>query len=140
MSRNTFYLAAPKRTQDLLNIKWALRTTGYTIGSTWHDSGVSTSHCAFEDQWNEKGMERLQVCDSLAVICGSGEQFTPELATIAGFALARGLRVICIGSTPQVLKAFRNIQHFNTAEDFRQEILQRMYSEIERVSDKRLAA
>ncbi len=38
MQRNAVYLEAPELTQDLLNIKWALRSAGYTIASTWHDT------------------------------------------------------------------------------------------------------
>jgi hypothetical protein len=37
MPGNTIYLEAPELTQDLLNIKWALRSPGYAIGSTWHE-------------------------------------------------------------------------------------------------------
>jgi hypothetical protein len=36
MRGNHFYLEAPGRTQELLNIKWTLQSAGFRIGSTWH--------------------------------------------------------------------------------------------------------
>jgi hypothetical protein len=90
-------LEAPDCTQDLLNIKWALRSTGCSIGSTWHEGDLSTSLLAFEDHWNARGVEQMQSCDSLVVICGQDDTAALELGMMAGFALARGLRVIWIG-------------------------------------------
>lgn len=46
MPRNTVYLEAPERTQDLLNIKWALRSAAYAIGSTWHDDNAGAPSVA----------------------------------------------------------------------------------------------
>jgi hypothetical protein len=41
MSRNKVYLEAAGRTQELLNIKWTLKSGGFRIGSSWHeDSGI----------------------------------------------------------------------------------------------------
>jgi hypothetical protein len=129
MPRNTIYLEAPDRTQDLLNIKWALRSAGYDIRSTWHEGEATTSLLVFRDHWNARGLEQLQTCDSLVVICGNGDRSTPELAMMAGFALARGLRVFWVGSPVRGLCDFRAVQQFNTAEDFRKQILQRTYSQ-----------
>lgn len=43
MSRNKVYLEAAGRTQELLNIKWTLKSGGFRMGSTWHeDSGIKT--------------------------------------------------------------------------------------------------
>jgi len=39
-------------------------------------------------------VEQLQACDSLVVICQKSNDAGMELATMAGFALAGGLRVI----------------------------------------------
>ena len=122
MPRNTVYLEAPDRTQDLLNVKWALRSAGYSIGSTWHEGLAGTSPSAYKDHWNATGMEQLQFCDSLVVVCGNYGP-VPELAVMAGFALARGLRVIWIGSPVRGLIDFRAVQQFNTAQDFQRQIL-----------------
>jgi hypothetical protein len=128
MPRNTVYLEAPDRTQDLLNIKWALRSAGYAIGSTWHEGEAITSLLAFKDHWNARSVEQLQICDSLVVVCNS-DKAIPELAMMAAFALARGLEVLWIGSLVRGLTNFRAVQQFNTAEDFRKQILQQKYSQ-----------
>ena len=122
MPRDTVYLEAPDRTQDLLTIKWALLSAGYAIGSTWHEGQAGTSPLAYADHWNARGMEQLQFCDSLVVVCGKNQEIVPEVAMMAGFALAGGLRVIWIGSRVRGLDDFRAIQKFNTAEDFRRQI------------------
>jgi hypothetical protein len=140
MPENTFYLEAPGRTQDLLTIKWGLRAAEYAIGSTWHEDQASTSGLAFGDHWNARGMEQLQLCDSLGVICGKRGEATIELAMIAGFALARGLRVFWIGSPLPILNDFSAVEQFNTAEDFRKHVLDRMHPAQSRVRDQLLAA
>jgi hypothetical protein len=140
MPGNTFYLEAPGRSQDLLNIKWSLRAAGYAIRSTWHEDQASTSGFALGDHWNATGMQQLHICDSLIVICGKRGEATIELAIIAGFALARGLRVIWIGSPLRILSNFSAVEQFNTAEDFRKQILDRMHSAESRVRDQPLAA
>jgi hypothetical protein len=129
MPGNTIYLEAPDRTQDLLNIKWALRSAGYAIGSTWHEGEAITSLLAFRDHWNASSVEQLQICDWLVVICGNSGKATPELAMMAGFALARGLEVLWIGAPVRGLTEFQAVQQFNTAEDFRKRILQQTYSQ-----------
>jgi hypothetical protein len=129
MPGNTVYLEAPDRTQDLLTIKWTLRAAGYAIMSTWHDGGASTSFMSSGDHWNATGVERLQHCDSLIVICGNDERSRPELAMMAGFAIARGVRVIWIGRAVWGLSDFRAVEQFNTVEDFRKQILQQMHSQ-----------
>jgi hypothetical protein len=53
MSKHTVYLEAPKRTQDLLNVKWALRSAGYSIGSGWHDAEAGVPNLGSEHHWNE---------------------------------------------------------------------------------------
>jgi hypothetical protein len=138
--RDTFYLAAPKRTQDLLNIKWALQAAGYAVGSTWHDCADNVSRLALEHQWNRQGMKQLQLCDSLAVVCGKAEQVPVELATMAGFALARGLQVIWIGSPLRMLSDFGSVQQFDTASEFQQQIFNEMYPQVPRIRREYLAA
>jgi hypothetical protein len=124
MSENTVYLEAPDRTQDLLNIKWALRSAGYAIGSTWHEGEVGASALPFKDHWNAKGVEELQACGSLIVMPGNNAGSAYELAMMAGFALARGLQVVWIGAPLRGMRDFEDVQQFNTAEDFRKQILQ----------------
>jgi len=128
MRGNDVYLEAPELSQELLNIKWTLLSAGFRIGSTWHENQPNTSTLASKYHWNAAGVEQLQVCDSLVVICGKDDRSTSELAMMAGFALARGLKVIWIGRTVKYLKAFRAVCQFDTAEDYRKHILQQMYS------------
>ncbi len=61
MPGNAVYLEAPERTKDLLNIKWTLRSAGYAIGSSWHEGEVNMLSLAFQDHWNARGVEQLQV-------------------------------------------------------------------------------
>jgi hypothetical protein len=140
MPRNTFYLEAPDRTQDLLNIKWTLRAAGYAIGSTWHEDQATTSGLSFRDHWNARGMEQLQICDSLVVVCGRGGEAAIELTATAAFALARGLRVIWIGSPLRIISAFRAVEQFRTAEDFRKHIVEEMRLQQTCLRDQLLAA
>ena len=139
MRGNGIYLEASGRTQELLNIKWTLQSAGFRIGSTWHESQTSTSTLASKDHWNTRSVEQLQLCDSLVVICGKNDRASPELAMTAGLALARGLQVIWIGPPLGGLSAFRAVQQFNTAEDYRKQILQQMYSQLASIAE-RLAA
>jgi hypothetical protein len=87
-----------------------------------------------------KSVEQLQACDSLVVICEKSNDAGMELATMAGFALARGLRVIRIGPVVRALAGFRAIQQFGSAEEFHTEILRQVYwPSLDSVSE-RLAA
>lgn len=136
MRPSKIYLEAPDRSQDLLNIKWALRSVGYSIASTWHEiKGTS----AFEDHWDRSSLEQLQLCDSLVVVCAETTNVTPELSMMAGFALARGIAVYWIGPRIPALSAFRAVQQFNTAEEFRKQVLSRSDAESTSLPD-RLAA
>ena len=139
MRRNDVYLEASARRQELLNIKWTLRSAGFRIGSTWHEGQASLSTSASKDHWNPRSVEQLQTCDSLVVICETDDKAKPELAMMAGLALARGLQVIWIGPPVGGLSAFRAVCPFNTAEDYRKQILQQMYSQ-PALSAERLAA
>jgi hypothetical protein len=131
------YLEAPGRTQALLNIKWTLKSAGFRIRSTWHD-GQAIPSLASKDHWKAGSIEQLQSSDSLVVICENNGRATPELAMMAGIALARGLEVIWIGAPVSALSAFKAVQQFNTVEDYRTHILQQMYSRP--VATQRLAA
>ena len=139
MRGNDVYLEAPARTQELLNIKWTLLSAGLRIGSTWHDGQATLSTLASKNHWNARSIEQLHTCDSLIVICGKDDRAKPELAMMAGVALARGLQVIWIGPPVAGLSAFRAVCQFNTAEDYRKQILQQMYSQ-SALTTERLAA
>jgi hypothetical protein len=139
MRGNDVYLEAPDRTQDLLNIKWTLQCAGFGVRSTWHEGDPHKSALASTDHWDVRSIEQLNVCDLLVVICGKDDKARPELAMMAGLALARGLQVIWIGRPVGGLSAFRAVCQFNTAEDYRKQILQQMYSQ-SASSTQRLAA
>ena len=62
-------------------------------------------------------MEQLQFCDALVAVCGI-DRIVPELAMMAGFALARGLRVIRINAPVGGLNDFQAIQQFNNRGGF----------------------
>jgi hypothetical protein len=138
MRANTVYLEARLRTQELLNIKWTLRSAGYRIGSTWHED-EPTNLLACNGHWNVMSVAQLQACELLVVVCGRNEAATPEMAMMTGFALARGLRVIWIGSEVRGLSDFRGVEQFDTADDFLQQVLKQMYSNVAS-ADQRLAA
>jgi len=129
MRGNTIYLDAPERTQDLLNVKWSLRSAGYVIGSTWHENEALTSRLTFREHWNACSVGQLQTCDSLVVICGKDGRCLPELAMMAGFALARGMRVFWVGPPIEALCGLLAVQHFNTAADLERYIAQQTYSQ-----------
>jgi hypothetical protein len=139
MRGNDVYLEAPSRTQELLNIKRALQAAGFRIGSTWHEGQASTSSLPSEGHWNAKGVEQLQACDSLVVICEKHHKAAPEMAIMAGLALALGLQVVWIGPPVGGLTAFRAVWQFNTAEDYRKQIVQQRYSQ-SGLTEERLAA
>jgi hypothetical protein len=85
MRGKNVFLEAPVLTQDMLNIKWASRSVGYSIASTWHEAD-GTRRPRFGDHRNANGIEQIQCCDLLVVIGGTGGNATPELAMMAGFA------------------------------------------------------
>ena len=126
MSRTTVYLEAPDRTQDLLNIKWALKSAGYIIRSSWHDGTAIPSP---KNHWNSGMFKLLQSCDFLVVIAAKNGHRVPELAIMAGFALARGLDVVWIGDLVGTISDFEAIQHFRDAEQFCRTFVHKMYSQ-----------
>jgi len=122
------YLEAPSRTQELLNIKWTLKAAGFRIGSTWHEDLATTSAPSSKDHCHAKGVEELQACDSLVVICGKDGRVEPSMALMAGLALARRLQVVWIGPSFGGLDVFGAVRRFSTAEDYAKEILSERYS------------
>lgn len=129
MRVNTVYLEAPDRTQELLNIKWALRSAGYAVASTWHEGTASTSFLTFRDHWNAKSVGQLQICDSLVVISGNGNRSIEEVALIAGFTIACCLTVFRVGTPIRGLCEFPAVQQFNTAAEFEKHIARQPYSQ-----------
>jgi hypothetical protein len=127
MPQNAVYLEASEATQDLLTIKWTLRSAGYAIASTWHDSQANRSHWGCAHHWMAGALKLLRSCDSLVVVSGKTGTPTPELAMMAAFALDRGLRVIWIGNVIDLLRHFSAVEHFDTAEQFRSAIVARMH-------------
>jgi hypothetical protein len=117
-----------------------LRAAGYAIGSTWHEDDARISGLNFRDLWTSKGVEQLQTCDSLVVVCRRGDEAAIELTATAAFALARGLRVIWIGSPLRIISAFRAVEQFHTAEDFRKHMLKQMHVRQTCARDQLLAA
>ena len=133
------YLEAPSRTQELLNIKWTLKSAGFTIGSTWHENSGITSALPLSEHWDARGVEQLRACDLLVVICGKDSKAAPRMAMMAGLALARGLKVVWIGPSFAGLNAFTAIRTFNTVNDYEKEVLRAMHSELAS-NARRLAA
>ncbi len=139
MTRKTVYLEGPDRTQDLLDIKWALRSGGYAIGSSWHDVDGSMSFLGSADHWNARGVEQLQACDLLVVVYGESEKVALEVPMMAGFALARGLQVVWVGPPVRGLADFGAVRQYATAEDFRRQILLEMDTQSGLTNDRLVA-
>jgi hypothetical protein len=116
MLRKTFYLEAPARTQDLLAAHRALRSAGCAIGSTWHDRPAGPE--APGSDWLRDRLEELKKCDALVVLCGERLKAPLQVPLLAGYALARGMRVIWIGSSVRIACRDRNVSQFDTIEEF----------------------
>jgi hypothetical protein len=115
-----------------------LRSIGYSIASSWHDAD-GTSWPSFGDHWNANRIEQLQCCDLLIVIGGTGRKTTPELAMMAGFALARGIRVFWIGTPIGGLSGLDAVSQFDNPERFQMEFIRAAHSESV-LAKKQLAA
>ena len=74
------------------------------------------------------------------IICEKSNDAGMELATMTDFALARGLRAPWIGRLVRALAGFRAVQQFDSAEEFRTEILRQVYSSSLDSVSARLAA
>jgi hypothetical protein len=85
-------------------------------------------------------VEQLQTCEALVVLSGKPEEGARELGFMVGFALACGLRVIWLGPPIPMLSAFRAVELFETAEDFRKHLLHRQHSPALALTDEPLAA
>jgi hypothetical protein len=126
MLGNTVYLEASARTRDLLNAQRALRAAEYVIGSTWHDQAAMSGPSEAGADWIAERCEELEQCDALIVLCGEKHKTMLQVPLLVGYALARGLQIIWIGSSVQVASdhskhgnlAQRNITQFGTVEEF----------------------
>jgi hypothetical protein len=118
MARNTVYLEASARTGELLNAQRALRAAEYVIGSTWHDQAATSYPSEAGVDWITQRCEELDRCDILIVLCGAKHKTRLQVPLLAGYALARGMKVIWIGSSVQVAVTNGNVAQFDTAEEF----------------------
>jgi hypothetical protein len=118
MIRKTVYLEAPARTQDLLAAQRALRAAECVIGSTWHDEVATSRLSESEADWIAERLEELNKCDALIVLCGGKHKTPLQVPLLAGYALARGLQIIWIGSSVRVASDHRNLVQFHTVEEF----------------------
>jgi hypothetical protein len=118
MIRKTFYLEAPARTQHLLDAQQALRATECAIGSTWHDETVMSHAADPNGDWIAERLEELNRCDALIVLCGGKTTAPLQVPLLVGYALARGLQVIWIGSSLQIASNHPNLAQFGTVEEF----------------------
>lgn len=118
MFKKTFYLEAPARTEDLLHTKRVLRAAGCAIGSTWHDEIATSQFSESNSDWIAGRLEELNRCDALIVLCGAKHRTPLQIPLLAGYALARGLQVIWIGSSVRVASDRLNVSQFETVEEF----------------------
>ena len=84
----TVYLEAPARTQDLLTLKWMLRSLGCVVASTWHDEPMLAA-TGLRSHWAWPRLDEMKSCDTLVVVRGEEDEIPTELAVIVGFAVAR---------------------------------------------------
>jgi hypothetical protein len=117
MTRNTVYLEASARTRDLLTAQRALRAAKCFIGSTWHDQAAEGSEIAGVD-WITGRYQELDRCDALIILCGEKHKTTLQVPLLLGYALARGLQVVWIGSSVRVASNNINMTQFETLADF----------------------
>jgi hypothetical protein len=123
MYGNTVYLEAADRTQDLLNIKWALRSAGFIIASSWHDGDATACRSTFNGHCSAQELDALDGCDLLVVVCGRTADASAEMSLTAGFALGRRIQVCWIGGRVELLKNLTGVQVFDTVEQFYRHIL-----------------
>ena len=114
----TAFLEAPAVTQDLLTLKWLLRSAGYKLASTWHEASPIAS-IKSSAHWTRARMEEINSFDTLVVLRHDQEEVPAELALGVGFAVARKVNVIWIGVPIESLGQFGNVDCFSTLEEFK---------------------
>jgi hypothetical protein len=118
MTRNTVYLEASARTRDLLTAQRALRAAKCFIGSTWHDQAAISDPSAAGVDWITGRYQELDRCDALIILCGEKHKTTLQVPLLVGYALARGLQVVWIGSSVRIASNNINMTQFETVADF----------------------
>jgi hypothetical protein len=132
------FLEAPCRSQDLVTLKWVLRSSGYEIASTWHDASPTVSLTA-EEHWTRTRMEEMRAFDTLVVLRRDEEEIPAQLGLTVGYAAARGLEVIWIGVPLEPLNQFRNVRCFPNVEVFRKHLSFEKDAETERPAARLVA-
>ena len=112
------YLEAAARTQELLTVKWTLRSFGYTIASTWHEEPL-VSASTQQSHSSRQRLDELKSCDLVVIVRGT-EELPMDVAVTLGFAAARNLQVICIGGSVD-LPVVARTRYFPSIEEFRRE-------------------
>jgi len=112
------FLEAPSRSQDLVTLKWMLRSAGYRVASTWHDSPPPL----FDGHWKSLPIDEMKPLDTLVVLRQAEEAIPGQLGLLAGFALARGVQVIWIGEPIEPLNQLPNVRCFPSLETFRRQL------------------
>jgi hypothetical protein len=133
------FLDAPCRSQELLTLKWLLRSSGYEIASTWHDAPPASSLTP-QPHWNRMRMEEMTPFDTLVVLRRDHEEIPAQLALAAGFATARRLQVIWIGVPLEPLSQFRNVHCFPDLEAFQKHLFLEKKTRAESPAGARLVA
>jgi hypothetical protein len=116
------FLEAPGRSQELLTLKWLLRSSDYEIASTWHDASPAAS-LGPQAHWGRLRMEEMRPFDTLVVLRRDDEEIPAQLGLTVGFAAARRLEVIWIGVPLEPLSQFRNVHCFPNLEAFQKHLL-----------------
>jgi hypothetical protein len=62
-------------------------------------------------------LEELDACDALVVVHENEDPVSPELAFVVGFALARNLPVVWLGTPRNLPGVMRNVQFFATVDE-----------------------
>jgi hypothetical protein len=138
MSR-TVYLEAAAKTQDVLTAKWMLRGSGHVVASTWHEEPVLASSGP-HSHWTRQRLEELKSCDTLVVVHSQEKQLPPELAFTVGFASARNLKVMWLGSPIELPGCFAKIHFLATPDELRKHLQGENDLRLARVSDDLMAA
>jgi len=138
MRRNIVYLEAADRTQDLLNMKWALRSAGYTIASKWHDLEGNIGCPNFKSHGSPEELDGLRMCQLLVVLAGQSQEAAVQMGLMAGFAVACGIEVWWLGRTLGHLSQLPGVQIFDTADEIRTYIVKLASAQI--AVPERLAA
>ena len=116
------FLDASARTQDLLNVKWVLRSAGHSISSTWHDERNQQTRSP-QRHLSKREFEQLQSSDVLLVVCANMEDVSADVGMMAGFAMARGLKMVWIGPGVDTVSPLQSVRHFDTVDMLRRHLL-----------------